>query len=93
MKLSNEWYDFLRLFAGTLLPAFAAFYETLAEIWGLPFAEKIPPSLMALVVVLNAYLDKASKTYYESKMNDGIMDVEAIAHQVPVEVLDDSEEG
>jgi len=32
MKLSNEWYDFLKLLGTIILPAVRAFYQTLAQI-------------------------------------------------------------
>lgn len=97
MKMSNELYDFLCLFAGRLLPAFAVLYRTLAETWGLPYAEQIPTTIMAFVVFMNHYLDKSSKAYYQRlaemiKEAEGTQDVEDVEHQTS-ENVNDSEKG
>lgn len=96
MKMSNEMYDFLTTLAGVILPSFAAFYKTLAEIWGLPFAEQIPPTLMAIVVFMNSYLNKSSKAYYQrlaqmTREAEGTLDVEDVEHSFGAE--NDSEQG
>lgn len=97
MKLSNEWYDFLCLFAGRLLPAFAVLYRTLAETWGLPYAEQIPTTIMAFVVFMNHYLDKSSKAYYQriaemTREAEGTQNLEDIEHSAGGE-NGDSEQG
>lgn len=87
MKMSNEMYDFLKLLGTIILPALAAFYETIADIWGLPFSDKVPPTIMAVVVLLNSFLGHSSSKYYEKLANsireaEGTADAESIDHQV-----------
>lgn len=96
MKLSNELYDFLCLIGQIIGPAFAAFYEQIATIWGLPYSDKIPPTIMAFVVLLNSILNKSSKDYYKRLADsireaEGTLDVEDIDHQAEAE--HDSEQG
>ena len=40
-KLTDKQYDILKWIAMIVLPAIGAFYFTLANIWGLPYAEQI----------------------------------------------------
>lgn len=68
MKMSNEMYDFLRALTLYVLPAIAAFYRTLAGIWGLPLADAIPETIMAVIVCLNGMLGDASKKYYQEQL-------------------------
>ena len=96
MKLSNELYDFLCLLGEIMLPAIAAFYEQIATIWGLPYSDKIPPTIMAIVVLLNSFLNKSSKDYYKRLADsireaEGTLDVENIDHQAEAE--HDTEQG
>lgn len=96
MKLSNELYDFLCLLGEIMLPAIAAFYEQIANIWGLPYSDKIPPTIMAIVVLLNSFLNKSSKDYYKRLADsireaEGTLDVEDIDHQADAE--HDTEQG
>ena len=70
-----------------MLPAFAAFYENIANLWGLPYSDKIPPTIMAFVVFLNSCLGFSSARYYEKLANsvqeaEGTIDPEAIDHEV-----------
>lgn len=67
MILSDKTYKILKTLGTIILPAIAAFYGTLAGIWGLPFQDKIPETIMAVVVMLNAWLKVKSSDYYEEK--------------------------
>ena len=85
MKLSNEWYDFLSMLGRLILPAIAAFYEQIASIWNMPYSDKIPPTIMAVVVLLNSCLGISSAQYYKRLASDiekaeGV-EVEDIEHQ------------
>ena len=87
MKLSNEWYDFLSMLGRLILPAIAAFYEQIATIWGLPYSDKIPPTIMAVVVLLNSCLGISSAQYYKKlasniEIAEGTQNVEDIEHSV-----------
>lgn len=97
MKMSNELYDFLCLLGEIVLPATAAFYEQIATIWNLPYSDKIPPTIMAFVVLLNSFLNKSSKDYYKRLADnireaEGTLDVEDVEHQSS-ENVNDSEKG
>lgn len=82
--MSNKLYDFLALLGRLILPAFAAFYEQIAGIWGLPYSDKIPPTIMAVVVLLNSCLGISSANYYKKLANNVLeaegVDPEAIEH-------------
>lgn len=84
--MSNKLYDILALLGRTILPAIAAFYGSLADIWSLPYKDKIPPTIMAIVVLLNSCLGISSANYYK-KLADSIseaegVDPEAVEHHI-----------
>lgn len=84
--MSNKLYDFLAVLGRTILPAIAAFYGGLAEIWPLPYADKIPQTIMVCVVLLNSCLGQSSANYYK-KLADSIteaegVDPEAVEHHI-----------
>lgn len=93
--MSNKMYDFLSLLGRLVLPAFAAFYEQIANIWGLPYSDKIPPTIMAVVVLLNSCLGISSANYYKKLANNVLeaegVDPEAVEHHTE-EDIDDSVE-
>lgn len=61
--MSNKMYDVLKWVALVVLPAVAIFYESLAGIWGLPFAEQIPATITAVDLLLGVLLGVSSATY------------------------------
>ena len=63
MKLSNKVYDILKWVALIVLPALAILYESLAGIWGFPFAEEIPATITAVDLFLGVLLGVSSATY------------------------------
>lgn len=65
MKLSDNVYDILKFIGTILLPAIAVFYTSLAEIWGLPFVDEIPKTIMAIDLLLNTILGIGSVQYYK----------------------------
>lgn len=65
MKLSDKTYDFLKILGTIIIPALAVFYTTLAEIWGLPFAEEVPKTIMAIDLLLNSCLGFSTANYYK----------------------------
>lgn len=69
MKLSNKLYDFLRVFAGIVLPALAAFYVAISGIWGLPYAKEISGTVAALVALLESLLKISSSNYWKDEVN------------------------
>ena len=61
--MSNKMYDALKWITMVVLPAIATLYTVLAGIWGLPLAEKIPDTIMALVTFLGIVLGISSAQY------------------------------
>ena len=64
--MSNRLYDILKFVAQILLPALGTLYFTIAQIWGLPFAEQIVGTISAVDVFLGAVLGISTKIYYKS---------------------------
>lgn len=65
MKLSNNAYDLLKFMGTILLPALAVFYTSVATIWGLPFGDEIPKTIMAIDLLLNTCLGLSTANYYK----------------------------
>ena len=63
MIISNKVYDILKFFGRTVIPALAVLYASLGDIWGLPFVDQVPTSLMAIDLFLNTLLGIASENY------------------------------
>lgn len=63
MKMNNKVYDILKWIALIVLPAMAVLYESLAGIWGLPFAEQIPDTIMAIDLFTGVLLGVSSASY------------------------------
>lgn len=66
-KMSNKVYDILKFIAQIILPAVATLYTTLADIWGLPYGEAIPLTIMALDTFLGTILMISSNQYNKDK--------------------------
>jgi hypothetical protein len=62
--MSGKTYDVLKYIAQIVLPAIATLYFTLAQIWGLPYAEQIVGTITAIDTFLGVLL-KISTNYYE----------------------------
>ena len=65
MKLTNKAYDVLKYIAQIVLPAAATLYVTIAGIWGLPYAEAVSGTIMAVDFFLGALLKISSDNYYK----------------------------
>ena len=63
MKMKNSTYDILKYIALIVLPALAVFYSTLSNIWGLPFHDAIPDTIMAVDLLLGALLKVSTDAY------------------------------
>lgn len=63
MKITNKTYDILKYIALIVLPALAVFYSTLSNIWGLPFHDAIPDTIMAIDLLLGALLKVSTNSY------------------------------
>jgi hypothetical protein len=66
MKLSNELYNALKWLALIGLPAIATLYFALAAIWGLPYADKVDGSIIAVDTALGAMLRISSAQFSKS---------------------------
>lgn len=67
--MSNKMYDVLKWVALVVLPAIAILYESLAGIWGLPFADQIPATITAVDLFLGVLLGVSSATYNKKVSN------------------------
>lgn len=61
--MTNKTYDILKYIALIVLPALAVFYSTLSNIWGLPYHDAIPDTIMAVDLLLGALLKISSSKY------------------------------
>ena len=65
--MSNKFYDILKWVATVALPAIAALYSGLAEVWNLPYAEQIPETVLLIVAFLGAVLGVSSIKYAKNQ--------------------------
>ena len=64
--MSKKVYDILRDIAQVWLPASGTLYFTLAAIWGLPYADEIAKTVVAVDTFLGAILKLDSIRYQKS---------------------------
>lgn len=73
---SNMMYDRLKFLAQILLPALGTLYFTLAGIWGLPSAEEVVGTIVAIDTFLGVLLHVSTRSYDKSDAKfDGSIDV------------------
>lgn len=76
MIIRGKLYDVLKFIALILLPACGTLYFTLAGIWGLPNAEEVVGTIVAIDTFLGVVLQISSSAYQSSDDRfDGTMDV------------------
>ena len=76
--LSNKLYDILKLLAIIIIPAVATFYVTIAAIWGLPSAEEVAATAVAISTLLGVIVKIGDKSYNESAGKfDGVVNISA----------------
>ena len=63
MKLTDFWYDILKWVCLVVLPALGVLYSVLAGLWGWPYAEEIPATIMAVEAFLGAILGVSTAQY------------------------------
>lgn len=69
--MSNKVYDCLKWLCLIFIPALGVLYSTIAGIWGLPYGDEIPKTLMAIETFLGACIGISSIKYnQEQKMNE-----------------------
>lgn len=49
---NQKWYKILYHISTVALPAFAAFYFTVSNIWGFPFGQEVMDTLTAVAVLI-----------------------------------------
>lgn len=65
--MSNKTYDILKWVAQLVLPALATLMMSLGNIWGIPYADQISLTIMALDTFLGAILGISSSNYKKLK--------------------------
>ncbi len=64
--VSNKTYDMMKTAAQLLLPALGTLYVAIATIWGLPYAEQVAATILAVNVFLGVVLKILSVKYERS---------------------------
>lgn len=79
LTFNNTLYDRLKFFTQILLPALGTLYFALAGIWGLPSAEEVVGTIVAVDTFLGVVLQLSSSGYADSEERfDGAINVEEI---------------
>lgn len=63
MKITGKTYDVLKFIAQVGLPAFGTLYFTLAGLWGLPSAEEVVATIVAVDTFLGVLLQISSSNF------------------------------
>lgn len=63
MKMSDKTYNILKWVAQILIPAVGTFIFAISGIWGLPYAEEIVGTLMAIDTFVGALLGISTSKY------------------------------
>lgn len=63
MVFNNKVYDVLKFVAQIFLPAVGTLYFALAGIWGLPYAEQVVGTIMAIDAFLGVMLGLSTASY------------------------------
>lgn len=63
MVFNNKVYDVLKFVAQIFLPAVGTLYFALAGIWGLPYAEQVVGTIMAVDAFLGVMLGLSTASY------------------------------
>jgi hypothetical protein len=66
IKIGSPLYDRLKFLAQIVLPATGTLYFTLASIWGLPAAEQVVGTIVAVDVFIGVILQISSAAYNAS---------------------------
>lgn len=77
--ITGKLYDYLKWTAQVVLPALGALYVALAGLWGLPAAEAVAGTILAVDTFLGAVLGISQVAYAKSDARfDGQMDVQTV---------------
>ena len=72
MKMNNKLYEVLKWIALIVTPELAILYRDLAGIWGLPFGEQIPDTIVAVELFLGVVLGVSSINYNKTGGNKDV---------------------
>ena len=72
MMFTTKTYDVLKWIAQILLPALGTLYFAVAGVWGLPYAEQVVGTIMAIDAFLGVILGLSSARYNKN-FPDGIV--------------------
>lgn len=64
----NKTFDILRTICEIALPAISAAYFSLADIWGLPYADKVTGTISVIIMFIGAFIN-AERISYNRKKN------------------------
>ena len=64
--MSNKIYDILKWVALVMLDAVGLFYQTLAEIWSLPYGDNVLKTCVALSVLIGTLIGVSGTQYGKS---------------------------
>jgi hypothetical protein len=67
MRLNDKLYDVLKWVALIALNAIGVFYNTLSEIWGLPYGEAVLKTCSALALFIGALIGVSTIAYNKEK--------------------------
>lgn len=67
MKLKNEVYDVLKWISLIVLDALGVAYQSLAEVWNLPYGTEIMKSCSIISVLIGALIGVSTYNYNKSK--------------------------
>lgn len=67
MKITGKTYDVLKFIAQIGLPALGTLYVTLAGVWGLPSAEEVVSTIVAIDTFLGVVLQISSANFNVAK--------------------------
>lgn len=91
--LKPKLYDPLKYLAQIVLPALATLYFALAGIWGLPNAEEVVGTIVAVDTFLGVVLQLSSTAYAKSDDRfDGQMDVQQVGDKQRYQLAFDNNE-
>jgi hypothetical protein len=77
MNMGSKTYDVLKAVAQVWLPAAGTLYFALAQIWGLPAAEQVSGTVLAVDTFLGVVLGISSATYNASdRKYDGVLQIQ-----------------
>lgn len=95
LRVSGKTYDRLKAVAQVYLPALGTLYFALAGIWGLPAAEQVIGTIVAIDTFLGVILQISSAKYNKDGKYGGVIHVvetDSGKKQVTLEVPGDPEE-